>query len=45
MRESFESFNKGYKEIGKLGEGGFGEVFEVERVSDGSRFAKKVIKR
>ena len=43
MREGFENFKKGYKEIRKLGKGGFGEVFEVERVSDGSRFAKKVI--
>jgi len=42
MRVNFE---KSYKVIRKLGEGGFGEVLEVERVSDGSRFAKKVIKR
>jgi hypothetical protein len=40
-----ESFNKGYKDIRKLGNGTFGNVFLVERLSDGSHFAKKVIEK
>lgn len=40
-----ESFNKGYKDISNLGAGAFGDVYEVERLSDGSHFAKKVIVR
>ncbi len=38
-----ESFNKGYKDIRKLGNGAVGNVFLVERLSDASHFAKKVI--
>jgi serine/threonine protein kinase len=30
-----------YKPLGKLGEGGFGKVYLVRRVTDGSEFAVK----
>lgn len=32
-----------YKDIGKLGSGGFGEVWRVERETDNEAFAKKVL--